>query len=904
MSQKFTGRNDDLSIMNKALDEAKTGKGKLVLIEGDSGFGKSGLVREFMHQLKDQNDLLLASAECNDIENLNAYAPFKELIIQLNSNTNHNKKDTFKKIRTFVSEAGTGWIGLIPVVGSFAATGIDTYKAYKDTFKNNVNPTIEGLSDVYKIFENEFKRLSENKTLVVYIDDLQWADSSSLNLIYALGKAIKSNLFRILIIGSYRPLDIKSGRNKLSENNTIITIRHPFADKLNELRNYLKKESHIPDNNNWFQEIKLKAFTFKEVNELINSRYPKNTFSTEFYSNIFNLTNGLPLFVVEILDYLFDNEFIQEQDQIYSSKNIEIEELPPSIQGVISEKVEKLEGDLKKVLTFASVNGKDFTLQVIEHISKIDEDDLFEYLDELMQKHNIISEKNIENSLGDVFAFTQTLTQQFIYKKMSHARRKSLHRKIAAFINDNYHSEIENNKEIRDAYNYHNQVGQGLIYVNEDDLENDELPSEDVVLHAAEIEIKNAKDSFKQFAIPECYAHIEKAMAFVTRIDDSNNEKQIIIFDALSWKNLCQLQEGLLDQALNTAFLMRNIALEYLSKYKIAEAYLSLGGTYMVGIDNKNLAIETNQKALDLLSKSEENDTSLRAEILSRLGHLNVQLGKDDIALKQLEEALELFIELEDVLGVSQHYTSLSELYKNKKEYDDALFYLSKSLEIDVKMNNFTGMAINYFAIGNINFEKGNVKLAKINFEKAEELCIKINDNFQLAKTYLNLANTTENTIEIIEYLEKSISTFKKTEYILMTAYVITELAELYDSLEDYNVAINKYKEAIEIIKNSNEIDFLIECYSQLCAVLDKIENYEESIGYLEKSLRLSQDKYGADSPNVDIINFELAKTCYMANFKSESEDYLKKSISYRKSLYGIDSEEYQTIINLYNELY
>lgn len=902
MLKSFIGRSKEIEILNNALNQAETEKGKLVLVEGDSGFGKSALVREFLKNLEQRTDVLIAATECNDIENLNAYAPFKDLILRLNSATTSDKKLSFSRIKKFVSEAGTSWIGLIPVIGGFAATGIDTYKAYKETYKDTINPKIEGLDDVFKIFENEFKRLAVEKTLVLFIDDLQWADASSLNLLFALSKAIKSQPFKILLIGAYRPLEVKAGRKKLSENNSIVTIRHPFADKLNELRNYLKKESHLNHNPNWLLEIKLQLFSLSETRELIDNRFAINTFDSTFYKNIYNLTDGLPLFVVETLDYLISNNRIQLEEEIYTATDISIDELPVSISGVISEKVDKLDESLKKVLTFASVNGKDFTLQVIEHISKIDEDDLFDYFDVLIQNHNLINEKDYENALGDVFAFSQTLTQQFVYKNMSRARRKSLHRKIAGYIKDNFNSDLEDNKEIRDAYNYHHQVGQGLVYIVEDEQEKTELPI-DISINAAQAEIKNAKENFKQFSYPECLFCTEKAMAFVSAIDDSNLNKKEIIFDALRWQNLCQIQEGQFNKSLETALQLSDIALKYLSKHHIVEGYISLGGSY-IALSEDDIAIEINQKALKLLSKTEDDDKNYRAEILSRLSYLYVDRGFLDKALVLLEETIELYLELEDVYGISQHYQTLGDLYLNKKEFDKALQNISKSLEIDKEMNDIFGMALNYFRLGIIYVNKEDKRLAIENFEKAKNIFIKTLNNTQLAKTYFQLAELSDELIKKTELYEEALKYFKKTDDILMTVSLMIEVAECYTSIEAFDLANNKCEEALKIINQYDKDENLYEIYISLNSVLSNIGNYQKSIYCLEQALPISEDIYGKNQAETGYIYFELAKSCYMSGSKELSEKYIQKTISFRERYYGKNSEEYKAIIDLYNDMY
>ena len=189
----FIGRENELTALHAAYEEASTGKGKLVLVAGNAGIGKSGLVREFIQQIEQKPKVITGISECNDKENLNAYAPFKDILVELNSKAfdskgKQNKDDQLKKIKEFISDSGSGWIGCIPVVGSFIEAGIDTYKSYQDIYNKKPESNIESENDIYRIFENEFRRLAKDSTVVIFIDDLQWADASSFKFTICLGE--------------------------------------------------------------------------------------------------------------------------------------------------------------------------------------------------------------------------------------------------------------------------------------------------------------------------------------------------------------------------------------------------------------------------------------------------------------------------------------------------------------------------------------------------------------------------------------------------------------------------------------------------------------------------------------------------------------------------------------------
>lgn len=552
MKRVFTGRNNELNILNKTFTSACEGLGSLILINGNAGIGKSGLMHEFMRRFDDTQNVITSISECNDKENLNPYAPFKDTLIKLHSeNIEKEKKgkkgEIKKKLKQFVSEAGTKWIGLIPLVGGFAAAGIETFQVYQKTFKDKNESKIENDGDIFRIFESELRQLAENKTLIIFIDDIQWADASSLNLIFALGKAIRNNPFKILLVCTYRPDEIKIGRSKTNELGEIITVRHPFADKLNELRNYTKKEEHLKHNHEWFKEIDLQELTHNDIKIIINNRFRNNNFQDDFINDIISLTNGHPLFLNEILDFLVRNEnIIQTDDDSFEIKKFELKELPISVNAIISEKIERLNEQLRKIISYASICGEKFIIQEIEKVLKIDEFDLLDYLDTLNNKYDLIIEdepQDINGLLVDLYRFSQTLVQRYVYENIDNARRRRLHKHIAATIKSIYRNEFENNQHIQEKYNQHINIARGIIdgatflitKIKPVEPKEDSLIFESLI-RATNDEILKASDSAKLYANDECYEHAVKALAFLSKIAQKTQETEKLRFEALSLK--------------------------------------------------------------------------------------------------------------------------------------------------------------------------------------------------------------------------------------------------------------------------------------------------------------------------------------------------------------------------------
>lgn len=904
----FIGREKELELLHKAYNEASKGLGKLVLIEGDEGSGKSSLVRTFLSKILNKKDHTVAASECNDKENLNPYAPFKELLIQLNAGGLANKKDDkINKLKEFISEAGTSWIGLIPIVGNFASTGISTYQAYKKTYSESETTNIEGEQDIYRIFENEFRRLAKDKTVVIFIDDLQWADASSLNLIFALGKVIRSNPFKVLLIGSFRPNEIKAGRNKISETGNVVNMRHPFSDKLNELRNYCKQENHIIKNSNWLIEILVKPFTSKEIRILINHKFPNNNFDDEFFNSIENLTDGQPLYVVEILDYLVRNGIISTNENSFISDKIKINELPVSLNGVISEKVERLNKDLKKVLSYASVNGEEFSVQVIEKILKIDELDLLDYLQELRQKHDLLEAeepKRVKHLFMELYSFTQTLVQKYLYENMDNARRRALHRHVASTIKELYGEEfIENNKALKDKYNLHIQIGQGLIdgvnlslVTNENSENNEKQPDPNEFLNASKTEIQNAENSYEQYAMDECFDFVNKSLAFLSKIEDSNKEKLILKFDTNLIKCKALLWQGHYQESFDTSKTLIELSNNISDEKYAAEANLASGmAKSKLGYGKEAISFFNNATNY---YETTDNYSSLWKSYYEA-ANTKIDIADYNKAFNLLEKALLLSEKISDKSIKGRTLLSLGAC-SSYKWLEDAIVmnYFNEALEIFENCKNNYYIGKTFSKIGLENNAKGNHDLAEEFLNKALTIAQEQNDTVNISNYNNNLALIYSNKKEhdkAIEFYKKTLLIDEMLDDKPMIAKSKRNIATAYADKGEYHTAIDYFNEALDTIKAINNPAELASSYFNMARAYELMQDKEKTIDYYLKSIhiRSSIDDRAGLSGDYYLLG----------NFYYQNKDYEKASNYLSKSLDFLSEIGNKTFISAANDL-
>jgi predicted ATPase len=450
----FVGRETELNRMHSCLETAGGGKVQVLFISGEAGAGKSSLVSEFVKRSEAADSTLIAAiGECNAQTGISdPYLPFRQILTSLTTEENIQKAadrqaDSAQKLnrwKGFVRVSSQTLISLGPdLVGIFvpgaqllvrvgATIASNTNLADKlsekigkksDQKDQKVNPTL----DQEKIFEQYaavLKALAKDYLLLLVLDDLQWADSGSLNLLFHLTRQLKDS--RVLLVGTYRPDDVALGRNG---------ERHPLESILNELKRY---NGDIVVDLSQTEARDGRAF----VNALVDSE--PNHLGRGFRDELFDHTGGHPLFTVELLRVLQDRGNILKDADGYwiQGSQIDWKMLPERIEGVISERVARLPEDLRETLMIASVSGYEFAAQVVATIQEVSERELVRNLSRDLEKRYLLVVELGEIKIGkqflSQFRFSHVLLQQFLYEELGASERRMLQAETAETLESLY----------------------------------------------------------------------------------------------------------------------------------------------------------------------------------------------------------------------------------------------------------------------------------------------------------------------------------------------------------------------------------------------------------------------------------------------------------------------------------
>ncbi len=416
---------------------------QVVFIAGEAGSGKTSLADEFTReQAAHDPGLAVATGQCNAQTGAgDPYLPFRQVLTSLTSDAEAGRDQVQRNaaLREFVRvstqtliQLGPDLIGIFVPGGSLLArlpTLIATNTKLADKIAERVGPKGKSASqadpalDQEKIFEQYaavLKALCAQRTLVVVLEDLQWADSGSLGLLFHISRELKDA--HLLLLGTYRPDDVALGRDG---------ERHPLEPVLNELKRYYGEIV-----------IDLSRRSVQEARDFVNALVDAepNKLDASFRERLFRLTEGHALYTVELLRTLQERGDLAHDEQgcWVQGPSLDWKSLPARVEGVIAERVARLPAALHETLSTASVMGYEFAAQVVARVKNQPERELVRDLSrELERRYRLVFEQP-ETRLGaQVFSpyrFSHTLVHQYLYDELGAAERRLLHADIAATL--------------------------------------------------------------------------------------------------------------------------------------------------------------------------------------------------------------------------------------------------------------------------------------------------------------------------------------------------------------------------------------------------------------------------------------------------------------------------------------
>jgi DNA-binding CsgD family transcriptional regulator len=401
----FVGRESESGRLRARLEEARAGRGGLVMLVGEPGIGKTRTAEEFAQRARHEGATVLWG-RCYDGEWSPPYGPFAEAIAEY---VHAAPADALR------ADLGFGAPPIARLVPALAEKlpGIEEpalLQPDEERFR-----LLDAVSQL-------LIAVSRRAPVVLVLDDLHWADKGTIAMLRHAARFARQN--RILIAGAYRDVELDS--------------EHPLSGALGQLR-------HETD----YERLLLKGLEREEVGELLTAIAEQDV-PQALIDAISVETEGNPFFIRETVLHLIDTGALYREDGVWMSDALSIEELgiPEGVRQVVAQRLSRLSESANRLLTAAAAFNGVFRFEIAARVAEIEEQAALEAVDQALAAQVLRP-----GSAPGALDFTHALFRHTLYTELSPPRQARLHRQIAEAMESTYRERsIEHAAEL--AYHY------------------------------------------------------------------------------------------------------------------------------------------------------------------------------------------------------------------------------------------------------------------------------------------------------------------------------------------------------------------------------------------------------------------------------------------------------------------
>ncbi len=325
---ELVGREPQLAVLAASLADAAAGRGRLVLVAGEPGIGKTRLAEEAARQAAAQG-VQVAWGRCYEGEGAPAFWPWVQIARQL---------------LTGVAAEDPG------MLGSSGAELSQLLPELKQLVPGLEPPPVVDLAAarfrLYQAVTGLLRRLAEVRPLLLVVDDLHWADPGSLRLLAFLAGELKAA--RLVVLATYRDVEVAAGQ--------------PLVETLGALA----REPVV-------ERIPLHGLGSAEVARLITNTTESRP-GERLVRTVHDRTEGNPFFVTELLRLLQSEGKLQADDALAAARRA----IPVGVRDVLRRRLARLPEQTNAVLLVAAVAGRDFDLDLVEAVTQLDDEHALE----------------------------------------------------------------------------------------------------------------------------------------------------------------------------------------------------------------------------------------------------------------------------------------------------------------------------------------------------------------------------------------------------------------------------------------------------------------------------------------------------------------------------------------------
>ncbi len=671
-SSFFCARVFEMDFLKRKIDELMLGKAKRgVVITGEEGIGKTSLVNKVLEKLGDDKAIVL-KAKCYQFEQNHPLNIWQEISRQILSLVGENKIANSEVLTTSI-------YNLFPFL-----------KQNRFDILDNDEVSVGRYEAILTSFINALIASSHTQPILIFIDDLQWADEASVSVIR---KILLSHNKETLLF--------------------MMTLRNNLKASLSELIT-LKELPEL------LEELILNRFTYDETKVFAKEFIKDLQMDEKTNRLLYNETQGIPFFLTEAA---------------YNIKhNRSLEEISPKLRNILQIRLVNINDECKKILSLISFFINGVKIGTLAEISGKEEYELADIIQELIEL-SLIREEIKE---GDIYLyFLHQKMQEYVYDEMSYTKRRIMHNKIGVW----YEKSAVKNEDRISLYSK-------LIY----HFERAGNP-EKYLRYAVDNLAFYLNIAHEYFPILEKSDSAERAVELDFKLypciaDLSSMEKMLVDLEKQIDKHFADTQisnEEVIEIISNFYHMM--------GRYHIRKSNYDKGAPYIEKVKALNMKCESiaerrnfikanrqlicvyiNCYQIDKMQKVIEESLAV-AKLLSaedeavwwRLqGMCDIMSAKVDSGITNTTKAIKIFESSEEkgkcLYSLAAGYAWIGEAYRQAYEYKKAKEHYMKAIDICSSVYSVGGICAFYAYAGICEFDNGNIKEAEEFIEKSIEV--------------------------------------------------------------------------------------------------------------------------------------------------------------------------------------
>lgn len=804
---ELIGRAREIYLMQNSFEKSKLGERQVIVVSADSGYGKTRLIKEFIER-KAPADFNFYWGNCFLSGKSSVYEPILELFSSMigikPNDSSLNKEKKFEKYFSEKNILNENQIELIKDFIFLKERKAQEYDSLKFVKRENVKQKEKMILSLINLVKN----ISTNKPVVLIIDDLQWADESSLDFLsYFLKKCWDFNIMFIISIRS----DVLS--SDLKEASIINNI-------FESIDNLLK--------------INLNPLSKNELQKFVNSYINIEKISKELFDKIYNSSTGIPFYIEQIINSLIDSNVItKDKSMWYVKEEIDKIELPGTIKNVLQSRIDKLPEQNKNILKYALVIGNEFSKNMLILLLNSSEVEIQKNLKKLEELNYIVFSSETEN-----YRFISNLIWEIAYDTLLIQERNKLHLNIVDFIEKN--NKVKDTKTLEKLH-YHCQ--RSLDYSKS--------------IYYAMLLGNSMEESF---AWDDALSLYLRTVLQIEQITDLTDEIKICYF-SLNFR-IAQIYLNRYDPDKAKPFLNSNLKIisdtpEIVDKEYLPGFYHRVFRMYELKKENDD-AEKYLIKAIDAQNElgADANPVGLTINYCS-LARLNTVKKNYEKAEKYFLLAINQAMTSNNIYGIATSCGQFASFYENTGNYEKAREYALEALKYKTNDNERQmGWIIPIQTVGRVSLKLGNYDEAEKYAKDSMELAIKQNNYIGQSYALQLLSNISKEIGEIkraIEYLKQAVELNIKIKNDNGLYFSLITLFDLQINSNENDDALASILKAIEIAKKVSNKKNIVTANIKLIDLYINQKQFENAVQKINELLKFAQDNNLQDT--VELLN-------------------------------------------------